>query len=180
MQIQCKLCEKLSIVTPLAANRVSVTLWSTSGDDQLEFEEKHILFVGDLLQLPPVVSNLSTLVLYPLVTRLCDWPSIRKSQLKKPMRAPNPLWVDFWARFQVETHDIQDWRELQRQFHVTATEKVDVALSFFRSRPSPKKYFSPDRWWICDTNKFVNRVSHDLQECRSQEAQSFGVVFVLT
>jgi hypothetical protein len=26
----------------------------------------------------------------------------------------------------------------------------------------------------------VNRVSHDLQECRSQEAHPFGVVFALT
>jgi hypothetical protein len=57
------------MVTPWAADRVSVTLRSTSGDDQLEFEEKHILFVGDLLHLP-VVSNLSMLVLYPLITRL--------------------------------------------------------------------------------------------------------------
>jgi hypothetical protein len=26
----------------------------------------------------------------------------------------------------------------------------------------------------------MNRVSHDFQECRSQEAQTFGVVFALT
>jgi hypothetical protein len=58
------------MVTPWAANRVSVTLQSTSGDGQLEFEGKHILFVGDLLQVPPVVSNLSMPVLYPLITRL--------------------------------------------------------------------------------------------------------------
>jgi hypothetical protein len=58
------------MVTPWAANRVPVTLQSTCGDDQLEFEEKHILFVGDLLQLPSVVSNLSMLVLYLLITRL--------------------------------------------------------------------------------------------------------------
>jgi hypothetical protein len=79
------------MVTPWAANRVSVTLRSTSGNDQLEFEEKHILFVRDLLLLPPVVSNLSILVLYPLITRLRYWPSIRKSQFQKPMRAPNPF-----------------------------------------------------------------------------------------
>jgi hypothetical protein len=81
-------------VTPWAANQVSVTLRSTSGDDSLKFEEKHILFVSDLLQLPPVVSNLSMLVLYPLITRLRYWPSIRKSQFQKPMRAPDPLSVD--------------------------------------------------------------------------------------
>jgi hypothetical protein len=28
--------------------------------------------------------------------------------------------------------------------------------------------------------KLVNRISHNLQECRSQEAQSFAVVFALT
>jgi hypothetical protein len=130
----------------LPANRVSVTLRSTSGDDQLEVEDKHILFVGDLLQLPPVVSNLSMLVLYALITRLRYWPSIRKSQLQKPMRAPNPMWVDLLISVSSgQTHDIQDWRELQRQFRVTVTKRVDVAPSFFCSGIQPQNIFSPDR-----------------------------------
>jgi hypothetical protein len=79
------------MVTPWAANRVSVTLQSTSGHDQVEFERKHILFVGDLIQIHSVVSNLSMRVLYPLITRLRYWLSIRQFQLQKPMRAPNTL-----------------------------------------------------------------------------------------
>jgi hypothetical protein len=129
------------MVTAWAANRVSVTLQSTSGDDQLELEGKHILFVGDLLQLP-AVSSLSMPALYPLITRLRYWPSIRKSQLQKPMRAPNPLWIDLLSSVsRGQAHDIHDWRELQRQFRVTVTKKVDVALSFFLSCLRPQSIF---------------------------------------
>jgi hypothetical protein len=122
-----------------------VTPQSTSGDDQLELEGKHMMFVGDLPQLPPGVSNLRMRILYPLMTRPRYWPSIRKCQLQKPTRAPNPLWIDILSLVsRGQANDVQDWRELQRQFRVTVTEKVDVALSFFCSGPQPKKFFSPD------------------------------------
>jgi hypothetical protein len=137
---------KLSMVTPWAANRVSVTLQSTSGDDQLEFKGKLILFVGDFLQLPPVVSNLSMPVLCSLITCLHSYPSIRKIRSQKPMRPPNRLWIDFLSSVSSsQTHDIQDWREGQRQLHVTVTKRVDVALSFFCSGLQPQNIFPPDR-----------------------------------
>jgi hypothetical protein len=134
------------MVTPWAANRVLVTLQSISGDDQLEFEGKHIMFVGDVLQLPPDVSNLSMPVLYPLITRLRYWPSIRQFQLQKPIRAPNLFWVDFSSSVSsVQTHDIQDWRELQRLFRVTVTKKVNIILFFFCSGLQPHNTFPRDR-----------------------------------
>jgi hypothetical protein len=86
---------EVSMLTPWMTNRVSITLQSISGQSQQEFGGKQILFVGDLLQLPKVVSNFSMPVVYRLITRLSYWPSIRRFPLKRPMRAPEPLWADF-------------------------------------------------------------------------------------
>jgi hypothetical protein len=108
----------------------------------LSSKENIFCLWGNLLQLPPAVPNLWMRILYPLITRPRYWPSIRKSQLHKPARAPNPLWVDILSSVsRGQANDVQDWRELQRQFRVTVTEKIDVALSFFCSGPQPKNSF---------------------------------------
>jgi hypothetical protein len=54
------------MLTPWVANRVLLTPQSIPGDGQLEAGGKQILFVGGVLQLLPVVSNL----LMPVVYRL--------------------------------------------------------------------------------------------------------------
>jgi hypothetical protein len=79
-----------------------------------------------------------------------------------------------------QTHDIQDWRGSQRQFHVTVIQKADVALAFFCSGLQLNDLVPLDRQWICAANKLVNQVSHDLKEWRSPEAQSLGVVSAST
>jgi hypothetical protein len=73
-----------SIMTPLVVNRVSMTLQSISANNRIEFGGKQILFVGDLLQLPPIVPNFSMPVAYRLITHLPYWPSIRKFRLQLP------------------------------------------------------------------------------------------------
>jgi tRNA(Met) C34 N-acetyltransferase TmcA len=49
--------DEVSMLTPWVAKRVSLTLQSISNEERTEFGGKQILFVGDLLQLPPVVSG---------------------------------------------------------------------------------------------------------------------------
>jgi hypothetical protein len=97
------------MLTPWVTNRVSMTLQSISGQYQQEFGGKQITLVGDLLQLPPVVSNLPIPIVYWLITRLSYWPSIRIFQLQIPMRALEPLRADSLLSIaKGQTHDIQD------------------------------------------------------------------------
>jgi hypothetical protein len=138
---------------------------------------KHILFVGELLQLAPVVSNFSMPAVYQLITHFSYWPSIRRFQLKRPMRAPKPLWADFlFSIAKGQTRNIQDWTELETQFRVTVTQNIETAQSFFSLALEPHDPFPLDRQWICAINKLVNQVNHDFQQWRSQRSQSFGVV----
>jgi hypothetical protein len=82
--------DEVSILTPWVANRVSLTLQSISGYDIIQFGGKRILFVGDLLQLSPIVPDFSMPVAYRPITRLPYWSSIRKFQIQRPMKAPDP------------------------------------------------------------------------------------------
>jgi hypothetical protein len=68
--------DEVSLLTPLVANRVSMTLQSLSANGRIEFGGKQILFVGDLSQFPLVVPNFSMLIAYGLITRLPYWPLI--------------------------------------------------------------------------------------------------------
>jgi type 1 fimbria pilin len=40
--------------------------------------------------------------------------------------------------------------------------------------------FPLDRQWTCVTNKLVNQINHHLQQWRTQEARSFGVISAST
>jgi ATP-dependent exoDNAse (exonuclease V) alpha subunit len=51
--------DELSMLTPWLANRISLTLRSISDHSDVDFGGKTILFIGDLLQLFPVVQGLS-------------------------------------------------------------------------------------------------------------------------
>jgi hypothetical protein len=61
---------EVSMLIPWVANRVSMTLQSIFDGDCIEFGRKQVLFVGDLLQLPPVVADMSMPGIYRLITRL--------------------------------------------------------------------------------------------------------------
>jgi hypothetical protein len=174
--------DEVSMLTPWIANRASMTLRSISIEDQMEFGGKMILFVGDLLQLPPVVPNFSMPVVYRLITRLPYWSTIRKFQLQEPMRATDREWTSFLRAIATgQTQNIhQDWRVLSQRFGITLTSDIDVAQSFFCDNLRPGDPFPLDRQWICATNKLVNEMNSRLHDWRSQEAPLLGVVFAST
>jgi hypothetical protein len=48
------------------------------------------------------------------------------------MRAPDPSWATFLLSVaNGKTNEIQDWRELQRRFHVFVTKEMSAAYDFF-------------------------------------------------
>jgi hypothetical protein len=175
--------DEVSMLTPWVTTRVSKTLQSISGKDkeELVFGGKQILFVGDLLQLPPVVADFSIPVTYRLITRLPYWPRIKKLQLRNPMRAPDSQWAEFLLSIaKGENHSVNNWMQLNQRFHVSVTKSIEDALSFFCSGLEPQDPFPLDRQWICATNKLANEVNLNLHQWRSQEALSFGVISAYT
>jgi hypothetical protein len=88
------------------------------------------------------------------------------------MRVPDLSWVTFLLSVaKGKTNEIQDWRELQRRFHVFVTKEISAAHDFFCDGLERHNPFPLDRRWICATNKLVNQINHHLQQYRTQEVQ---------
>jgi hypothetical protein len=68
--------DKVSMLTPWVADRVSLTLQSISEYERIQFGGKRIPFVGNMLQLPPIVPDFSMPVAYRLITCLLYWSLI--------------------------------------------------------------------------------------------------------
>jgi hypothetical protein len=68
-----------------------------------------------------------------------------------------------------KTNEIQDWRELQRRFHVFVTKEISAAHDFSCDGLESHESFPFDRQWICATNKLVNQINHHLQQWMTQE-----------
>jgi hypothetical protein len=157
--------DEVSMLTPAVANRVSLTL-KCIAQSREDFGAKKILFVGDLLQLPPVVRNSSVPVVYRLITRMPCWHSMRKFRLERPMRCPDPNWAAFISQVsRGESEDLPNWNQLQ-DFGVTVTNDLDDALVFICQGCRPNESFPLDRQWIAGTNRLANQVNLHLQEWR--------------
>jgi hypothetical protein len=142
--------DEVSMLTSWVANRVSMTLQSISDQDQCEFGEKQILFVCDLLQLPPVVSNFAMPVVHRLITRLPYWSSIGQFQLQQPMRAPDPLWARFLLSIaKGRSHNVQHWREVPTRYRVTVTQDVGIPQMFFCFGLQPSIPFPQSALELC-------------------------------
>jgi hypothetical protein len=97
------------------------------------------------------------------------------------MRAPDPSWDTFLLLVaKGKTSEIQDWREFQRRFHVLVTKEISAAHDFLCDGLEQPDPFPLDRQWICATNKLANQVNHHLQQWRTQEARSFGIISAFT
>jgi hypothetical protein len=63
---------------------------------------------------------------------------------------------------------------------VYVTEGIGAAHGFFCKGLESNDPFHLDSQWICATNKPVNQINYHLQQWRSQEAQSFGILSAFT
>jgi hypothetical protein len=165
--------DEVSMLTPWVANRVSKILeWI--GDPALEFGGLKFLFVGDLLQLPPVVPGFAMPVVQRLITRLRCWPTMPKFRLQRPMRATDPEWNEFLdALVRGEEDSLPTWAELV-QFGVRVTDDPEVAFQFFCNEVGPPEPFPLDRQWIAPTNRLANEINARVHMWRKQGGPSFG------
>jgi hypothetical protein len=169
--------DEVSMLTPWVANRVSMTLKSISPNREAHFGGKQILFVGDFLQLPPVVPGFAVPVIRRLITLTPYWTEMAKFQLTEPMRATDTDWVEFLSAISKgHTHPDADWARLQKTFRVNITTDVDMAKSFLCEGLAPSDRFPLDRLWIAPTNKLASQINQELQEWRSTGAQFLGTV----
>jgi hypothetical protein len=128
-----------------------------------------------------VVPAFSIPVAYRLITRLLYCSLIRKSQVQQTMRAPGPSWAPFLLSVtKGKTNEIQDWRELQRRFHVFVTKEISIVYDIFCDGLEPHDHFPLGRQWIYATNKFVNQINRHFQQWRTQEARPFGIISAFT
>jgi hypothetical protein len=59
---------------------------------------------------------------------------------------------------------------------VFITKEISAAHDFFCDELEPRDPFPLDRRWICASNKLVNQINHHLQQWRTEEARSFGII----
>jgi hypothetical protein len=167
--------DEVSMLTPWVANKVSKILqWI--GDEALEFGGMKFLFVGDLLQLPPVVPGFAMPVVQRLITRLRCWPDIRKFRLGRPMRATDPHWNELLEILaKGEQDSLPTWTGL-RQFGVTVTDDTEAAFRFFCAGVVAAQPFPLDRQWISPTNRLATEINRKVHEWRrSGGARVLGI-----
>jgi hypothetical protein len=90
-----------------------------------------MLFVGDLLQLPPVVQNMDMPVSRRMITRIACWAQIHKLRLREKHRSENLPRLNFMIQVaNGSTDHIKLWSQVRDQFHVHVTQSTDDALAF--------------------------------------------------
>jgi hypothetical protein len=175
------IADEVSMLTAWVANRVSLTLQSISVHSTRPFGGKALLFVGDLLPLPPVVKNFSMPLVCRLITHSTYWRLMKKFQLDQPRRTENSEWAEFLLSIaKGNTGDIQNWRQVAEKFGVTLTDNLNVAQTFLCADLQPGDPFPFDRLWICPTNRGVNDVNDPVQKRRGQHARFLGIVYAFS
>jgi hypothetical protein len=97
--------DEVSLLTPWVVERGTriIQLLQDSGE---KFSGRKILFVDDILRLPPMVPNSAMPVVQRLIPRLAWWPTGNEYRLERPMRASDPTWNEFMLRV---TKGKSDW-----------------------------------------------------------------------
>jgi hypothetical protein len=167
--------DEVSMLTSWVAERVSRVLGWVA-DSQQMFGGIQVLFVGDLLQLPPVVPNFGMPVAQRLITRSPWWPVVRKFRIERPMRSTHLGWNRFLSGVACgRLGTLRKWSEL-RGFGVTVTEDPDVAFTFYVEEVRPDRDFPLNRQWIAATNRLANEINTRVQAWRKAGgAASLGV-----
>lgn len=131
------------------------------------FGGKMILFVGDLLQLPPVIKNSNASVASKLITCCHFWKNVKLFGLKDAIRCSNQIWNDFLVNIgNGKTSQYNSWYDLQKDCNITVTRDFDVAKDFFIKNIDLSGKFPLDRQWISTTNAMVDMINGYFHELR--------------
>jgi hypothetical protein len=175
LSAQLIVIDEVSMLTPWVAERASRVLNWLAEEDGI-FGGLQMLFVGDLLQLPPVVPNFGMPVGQRLITRARWWPVVKKCRIERPMRSRDDRWNDFLLEVaKGRAGPSWTWEDLKR-LGVTVTEDPRYALDFFLHGIAARGAFLLDCQWIAATNKLANEVNAEVQAWRKAGgAPSLGV-----
>jgi hypothetical protein len=103
---------------------------------------QQLLFVGDLLQLPPVVQNMGIPVSRKMITRIPCWDQIHKFILREQHRSENLWWSNLLTQVTTGSIDhIKPWSQVGDQFHVHVAQSSDDALAFLCEDLRPQDWF---------------------------------------
>lgn len=161
--------DEISMLTIETAQSIDYTLRSLVGfhinnnqnlDEIPPFGGKNILFVGDLLQLPPVVVGSTSSVSNKLITKCPFWSSVQCFGLKEAVRCINTEWNSFLVEIgNGKSKKYETWFDLKKDFQLTITRDYKEAVNFFIEDIDIKEKFPIDRQWICATNSYVQKVN---------------------
>ena len=137
-----------------------------------------ILFVGDLLQLPPVIPGSSASVAQRMITRCNWWNSIVLFGLFQPMRSLNINWTEYLINVgNGNNGDLRFWKDLKNRFGIKITRCFKEAVSFYLEGIDMKKQFPLAIQWISSTNKFVDSTNEYFFCKRSEYVNAGGKIF---
>jgi hypothetical protein len=131
--------DEVSMLTPWVANRVSLTLRSLCENGE-DFGGRKLLFVSDLLRLPPVTKQFSAPIMHQLILRLPCWNEIRKFRLFTSVRTVDSNSAAFLTSISFGLiGDCPIWADLGERFGVMVPNDLDEALCFFALDWGPAK-----------------------------------------
>ena len=185
--------DEVSMVTQQTINSVDFTLRYLASEEYgfknatIEYDKIPpfgnipILFVGDFLQLPPVVPNSSASVIQRLITKNDWWNDVVKFGLFQPMRSINKEWTDHLINVGNGSNGkYKFWHELRDKFGITVTDDFQDAVSFYLSGTNLSEPFKLDVQWICATNNFVNTTNDFFYGKRNEVVPTAGKIYATT
>ena len=171
--------DEISMLTPLLTEKVSLILMDIM-ENETPFGGKTILFVGDLLQLPPVYKSPEIPIYDRLITKFDFWNDIKKFCLNKPMRSQNNNWNKFLDKISKNDFDSISWESLSN-YGCLITHDKNQAIDFYLQNTKADDEFPLDHLWIASTNKRVNKMNSYFQNLRAKNgAKQLGRIFSTT
>lgn len=118
-----------------------------------------ILFVGDLLQLPPVIKNSNASMRRQIIACCPFWKNVKLFCLKDAIRCLNQIWNELLVNIgNGKTGQCYSWYDLQKNCNITVTRDFDVTKDFFIQNKDLSCKFPLDR----QTNQIKKKLLYTL------------------